>query len=406
MEKLTKEQTAVFCLLRRALWGEALPIPENVDWEAAGKFAKEQDVVSFLYDGAAAANAPVPGALLQKWRSGMLQGVVRNERLLRAQDELLGWLRAENIPVVVLKGSSVSRYYPQPDLRILGDIDILVAQPDVDRVKRILEQHGYRFCEHDHNFHLSFSRPDAYVELHYNVTKLPDSDGGRAAGEVIDTFLQDIEEGTLHDYVFPVLSQPNQALMLLLHMIRHMFSSGIGLRQLCDWAVYMAEADLARFEGETLPVLERCGLRNYAAAATAACIRYLGLSEKGMDWCSTVEEETGELFLSDILRSGNMGQSNREGMGGLLVDSERFGKKTNPVQALLKQLTQLAYKNFPVAEKCRLLLPVFWAYLPLRYYVRSLTGKRPKKSLMKIMKASVSQRDLLETVKAFVVEER
>ena len=404
MIHLSKEQKTLFCLLRQSLWKETPEIPEGVDWEAVGKLAKEQDVVSFLYDGAAAANAPVPAALLQKWKSKMLQGVVRNERLLRAQEELLGWLREEEIPAVVLKGSSVSQYYPQPDLRILGDIDILVRKPDVDRVRELLEQHGYRFTEHEHNFHLSFSHPNAYVEVHYNVTKLPDSDGGRATQEVIDTFLTDVRQGSINRYEFPVLSEPNQAIMLLLHMIRHMFASGIGLRQLTDWAVYMATADMARFEKDTLPVLERCGLRKYAQAATGACIRYLGLPEKGMDWCAGVDDDACELFLANVLRDGNMGQANREATGGLLVDSGRMGKKSNPVGALLTRLTELAYKNFPAVKKWKFLLPLFWVYLPLRYYFRTLTGKRPKNTVMKIIKASVTQRDLLETVKAFEIE--
>lgn len=404
MELLSKEHNTLFVLLRRALWGEVLPIPEDVDWEAVGKIAKEQDVVSFLYDGAVAAGAPVSGALLQQWRTRMLQGVVRNDRLLRAQNEIVECLAAAEIPAVVLKGSSVSQYYPQPDLRVLGDIDILVGKADIEPVKQMLEQHGYRFTEHDHNFHLSFSRADAYVELHYNVTKLPDSAGGRAAKAVIDTFLTDIGQGKVNGYGFPVLSEPNQAMMLLLHMIRHMFSSGIGLRQILDWAVYMAAADKMRFEKDTLPVLERCGLRQYAQAATAVCIRYLGLPVAGMDWCGDVADDACQLLLSNVLRDGNMGKANREGGGSLLVDTAHLGGRSSPVRDLFSQLTKLVYNHFPFVKKCKLLLPVFWVYIPLRYVFRMLIGKRPKKSLGKIVKSSVSQRELLDSVKVFEVE--
>ena len=391
--------------LRSSLWREAVTIPSETDLELTGKCAKEQGVLSFLYDGAVVAKSEVPAELLTKWKNATFQGVIRNERLLHAQDELLSWFEQAGIPCVVLKGSSVARYYPQPDLRVLGDIDILVSKPDVDKAKEILEQHGYAFHESDHEFHIGFTRPGSYVELHYNVTKLPDSAGGRATGKVIDTFLSDIKQGCVGNHEFPTLSETNQAIMLLLHMIRHMFSSGIGLRQVCDWAVYMASVDKKNFTSDILPILEQCGLRRYAEIATRSCIKVLALSDDNMNWCSSATEEECRMFIADVFREGNMGSANHERMASWLIDSSEMGNKSSSLKALIARLNKLAYLHFPVAKKCPILLPIFWIYLPLRYFWRAMLGKRPKRSLRNAVENAKSQRNLYETVKAFDIED-
>ena len=404
MNYLSIEQQTLLTLLRTSLWSDSVAIPSEVNWQLVGKFAKEQGVLSFLYDGAIAAKKDVPVELLQKWKTATIQGVIRNELLLQAQDEVLTGFEDAGILCAILKGSSVARYYPQPDLRVLGDIDILVKESDVERAREILGDIGYTFHESGHKFHLGFTRPGSYVELHYNVTKLPDSAGGRATGKVIDTFLFDINQGRVSNHKFPILSETNQAVMLLLHMIRHMFSSGIGLRQLCDWAVYTASSDKALFVKETLPVLERCGLRKYAEVATQSCIKYLGLSDEGMAWCMSATEEECGLFITDVFHEGNLGAANRERTASWFIDSTEMGNKGSSLKALIVRLNQLAYSHFPVAKKCPILLPLLWIYLLVRYFWRAMLGKRPKRSLTNAVKTAKKQRDLYETVKAFDIE--
>ena len=88
------------------------------------------------------------------------------------------------------------------------------------------------------------------------------------------------------------------------------------------------------------------------------------------------------------------------------MDVDHLGRRRSPVRDLFSRLTGLACKHFPIVKKYKFLLPVFWVYLPARYVFRMLTGKRPKKSLGKIVKSSMSQRELVESVKVFESENR
>lgn len=404
MNHLTSEQQALLMLLRKSLWGDTIAQPEEVSWDKVDITAKKHSVVSLVYDGAVAMKAAIPSEILQGWKTTLLRGVVRNEKLLIAQDMLLAGFAQANIPAVILKGSSVSRCYPQPGLRILGDIDILVGRENVNSAKAILESLGYKMCESDHDFHIGYSKPGAYVELHYEPTKLPDSAGGRVTREVTTHFLEDICQGVVDNHIFPMLSDPHQAIMLLLHMIRHMFGEGMGLRQLCDWAAYMSSIDVAVFTEQTIPLLSRCGLLEYAKVATEVCRHYLGLPEKYASWYAEVENGACRAFIADVFRSGNMGVAN-EAMGSLFTDSEAMGTKQSPIEALVIGINRLAYMHFPVTKKYKILLPLVWLYLPLRYFVRSLLGLRPRKSAVKVVRSAKQRRELYEMLEMFEIGE-
>ena len=73
-----------------------------------------------------------------------LASALQNERLLIAQNAVLEAFRQANIAVAVLKGSSAARYYPQPELRALGDIDLLINKSDIPAAREMLLHEEYK----------------------------------------------------------------------------------------------------------------------------------------------------------------------------------------------------------------------------------------------------------------------
>lgn len=405
MTNFTDEQTMLLILLRRALWQESREAPAGVDWETVDRMAWEQGVISLVYDGARQMNTEIPLELLGKWRQKMLHGVVHNERLMAAQAELLLRLEQAGIPAVILKGSSVARYYPQPALRVLGDTDVLVRKEDVEPAQAVLRELGYREYEADHGFHIGFRSEKAYVELHYGVTEFPESPGGEIAAQAAERFLEETGSAAIDGRRFPVLTEGNQGLSLLLHMARHMFERSIGLRQLCDWAVYVAGQNRQVLTGELLPLLESCGLLEYAKAATGVCVAYLGLDPWHLCWCGDVGEAMCRDFLQEIFRGGNMGQANQESMGSLFTERKHMGTGVSAWKALLLRLTDRVYGQFPWVKTWKILLPVFWIWLPVRYWIRSVRGLRPPKKANKVLYTALQTRSLYDRLKLFELGE-
>ena len=381
MRYFSVEQQTLLILLRQTLWQKSNNLPDRVDWRLLDTMAKQQGVLPLVYDAAVALKAELPDDVLEKWNKLTIASVIRNQRMLSAQKKVLMWFEEALIPAVVLKGSSVARYYPNPDLRVLGDIDILIPQTHVANVQKILLENGYALRESDHDFHLGFSKSGILLEIHYDVTHLPDCPGRECVLEETKRFLDHIDRASVLGYSFPVLDQPQQALMLLLHMVRHTIDGGIGLRQLSDWAMYMACTDVDRFVAHTAPIMKQCGLLRYAQVATAACVRYLGLSEKCASWCESVTDDDSRAFMEDVFAGGNMGDADSEKLGRALARGSVTTQGKTYIRMLIAGLSEAANNAFPATRKHKWLIPFFWIYLPIRYLLRSLFGMREKKSI-------------------------
>lgn len=400
--KLSDVETQVVTLLKKSIWDDGIVETQVIDWESFPRIAKEQGVASFVYDGARRTGISIPDEIGQQWKNHITASMFQNERLLSAQDAVIRSFEQAHIPVAVLKGSSIARYYSQPELRALGDIDILVKKTDICTARELLLQNGYKEEEYEHGFHIGFSKNGVTIELHKQVTTFPDTPGGQEAQKIADGFLDNLDVGSVCGYDFPVLSRSNQAMSLLLHMVRHMFEGGIGLRQLCDWMVFVAAEHLC-FADEICPVLSRCGMLEFAEVATKTCVEYLGLDPDCCLWCSEVDEQTCVLFIDAVFLGGNMGSANTDTMGSLFTDEKSMGDNTSSVKAFIRKMNRRTYKSFPFVERCKALLPLFWLFLPFRYFVRSAAGLRPKKSLRKMVGTAKKQRELFEELHLFEI---
>jgi hypothetical protein len=108
-----------------------------------------------LPPGAGAALAAFTGAAGAAWllgpEAGLDAGSIERSRLLnrfaRARREsCLAAILEAGIPLVALKGfASAYELYPDPDLRVMGDLDVLVAPADRDRLIALLADQGFAF---------------------------------------------------------------------------------------------------------------------------------------------------------------------------------------------------------------------------------------------------------------------
>lgn len=397
-------QKALLTLLAQALWGNDGTLAE-ADWEQVEKLAKDQGVLSMLYRGSLKYKDIIPAERIQIWRGAMYAAVLQNGHMNQAQSEILGWLSGKGIRAVILKGASVARYYNPSDMRYLGDIDLLIDHSDIELAAELLKAHGYRRNEHEHDFHVSFVRDDVTLELHYKATVVPPGKGGQAVEKIMDQFLDEATMVSMNDISFPALSEKHQALMLLMHKERHMLESGIGLRQLCDWAAFLSVQENSAVRDDFIHMFKGCGLLTFSETVTNACVRYLGLQGESAAWCRPSENSLVDALMEDVFRSGNMGQADQRGESELFVGREILNSKNQTaVRSLILNLNKLAYSHFPITRRCKWLLPVFWFYLPMRYFVRSLFRMRKKKSVFRMLKQSRKRYELHRRLHLYEVE--
>lgn len=131
-------------LLAYELFGQQLEIDAStVDWNRVLIESNRHVLTTFLYPGLRCLNG-VPETILSRARNAAMLSAAQLEESLRAQDGILNLMQSQKIPCAVLKGTSVACRYPHPELRVPGDIDILVFPSHLNMTCAALEGLGFK----------------------------------------------------------------------------------------------------------------------------------------------------------------------------------------------------------------------------------------------------------------------
>ncbi len=154
----------------------------------------------------------------------------------------------------------------------------------------------------------------------------------------------------------------HHGLIMLLHVAGHMINDGgIGLRHLCDWAVYVDKVDISEFKDK----LTNAGVWTFACQLTVVSEKYLGLRK--MEWSVTWETEFIDRVFEDIIHGGNFG---RKGTYRSLT------YKASNDSGFISAFITMTKKRFPNVKKHPVLLPGAVIWWGLLYLGKCLTGKR------------------------------
>ena len=155
------ENTQVRCLttmLTYALKGKKIPKPQleelmqGVDEQALFELARAHAVAPLIYD---VWNAyPKMQSEVKKELQSYTTGIVGHSyRLLFYTKYLVGLLEEAGLTVAVLKGVATAEFYPQPELRKAGDVDLLLfTEENCARAVECFIDHG--FTRHEAGTHL------------------------------------------------------------------------------------------------------------------------------------------------------------------------------------------------------------------------------------------------------------
>lgn len=399
---MIKVQKNLLKILSDVLWQKTSEYEySEQEWEDILSTAEDQGVLFFVLQGCISIRQHLSSVSWSKWRSKMISTMINNESLITAQSRIIDLMQNTGIPCVVLKGTSLSACYYNPAARALGDIDLLIPEQFIEHASSILVSQGF-YAQKDafaHPYHINFYKNNIAIELHYAVSTFPDSIAGKEAKQYLESWQEQIQQKHIGNHIFPCLSDSQQALSLLIHMERHMTTGCIGLRQLCDWTVFLTSITPDYFTDQILPELKLCGLSKFAAILTRTAICYLGLnSVYGITFLS-VRERNVQAMIEEILRTGSIhNKNNTKDISSFFVDES--GTKSS-LWVFINKMNLLAQRKFPFTKNLPFLLPFFWFYIPLRYWFRSLLGKRRRKSLLRTITITKQRKQLYSTLNLF-----
>ncbi|MFQ5615918.1 MAG: nucleotidyltransferase family protein, partial [Anaerolineales bacterium] len=157
----------------------AWPVFTDDDWDLMKTMAAQERVGPLLYWHFTKGSWPIgfPDDLAESLMRSYHGTVVRNTFLLGELTRVLDVLAKADIPVIVLKGAALAQtLYPDPALRPMNDLDLLVREKSIAPILRILRGLNYSkvteissIFEHFVRSHQAI-RNDAYlIELHWSL---------------------------------------------------------------------------------------------------------------------------------------------------------------------------------------------------------------------------------------------
>lgn len=386
---------ALLTLLGRALFSaDTGDLPENTDWTALYREARAQAVHLLVYDCLRQSErAAMPPKLGAQWKKSALMTLWNNEQVKSEQTLVLDALQKADIPCVLLKGSSSAMCYPKPELRCAGDVDLLVSKDTLDRAEQLLEGMGYVPPTTPHHCHISMQRGSFVTELHFEPNGIPDG----PIGESIRAFFRDAEQASVFENGMPILPLCKRAVVMLLHKLQHITGSGLGLRQMCDWAVFVKSDLTPELWAELHPILCRFGLLRFAEIVTRTCVLYFSLPADCAPWCMNAERGACEDLMEDLFRCGNFGKKQNRYGQRLFTDVN----SSNRLLSFWRVGLSACRQHWPACEKHPILLPIAPFVLLARYAKQRSSGQRPKLQLLKVYQYAGPRQKLYQELAPF-----
>ena len=309
-------------------------------------------------------------------RRNINNNLARELRLARGHAELSALLASAGIPHVLIKGYASALWYPEPELRQMGDVDFYVAPEDAARAEALLMTTGYEPEKMSHDVHHVFKKNGCRYELHFDIPGAPDG----AAGERCRAVFRDLfAESEIRRTAFGDMRVPSpyhHGLILLLHTAHHLTGSGIGLRHLCDWAVFITNAPQdAAFQTRFTQTLRELGLYRFARSLTDLCVLALGCPAPTPTYVP--DRDTADALLADILEGGNFGQKDVSRTRQAYLITSGTGTDS-VVRRMFTLLGGMVRQKWPAANACPLLIPAGIVWFAFVYLLRAAAGKRPK----------------------------
>lgn len=167
--------------------------------------------------------------------------------------------------------------------------------------------------------HIDYTVRDIIWELHHSILYFQSSKRNNQFMQLIDKALeQPPVYVTINEVKVRVLPPIVNIVMLLSHILDHFLCQGIGLRQLCDYALMLNKEieniDIIQFK----QILKELSLTRAYRVFGQVCVDYLGLSSKKLMIETTNQDKRmAHNVMKDCIRGGNFGKEDHKGRNSL-----------------------------------------------------------------------------------------
>jgi hypothetical protein len=366
----------------------------NIDWTVVANEADRHKVTSLLYHSIVQnAEIHIPDDIKEELRIKFLFEITEQESNYLAFGEILRKLAESNVTVVILKGLFLRDLYHEPLLRSMNDYDVLIKSEDFKKVTAIMKETGYEKVNREDK-HTEYSHPYfMMIEFHKSLVSAD-------LFENSYMFEEKVWKGVIPFKVcgadVMTLELTDHAIHLVLHMASHIKSAGFGLRQLCDWVIfietYSREIDWDIFNR----YISSMGVAVFTQVLFVACHKLFDLKiPQELSYENKSIQEAADKLIVDVFDSGVFGNDDKNRKTANRILYYTGGSEAKTLMQRMRILLVLLFpkaenldNRFRYAKKYRILLPIAWMHRFLHTIIRrdiKFSDKtavfRPKKAI-------------------------
>ena len=308
---LHDDTTTLFLALIRCGIGKAdrLPFtPSKEQWDELFNIAGRQTLQGIAYAGIERLpqeQRPYKELLL-RWYHLTLNIRKRNRELTRTAIMVSEKFRKEGFGNCILKGQGIALYYPDPELRVPGDIDIWLGggyKKVIKYIKSIIPDCKPKYHHVDFNV-----MKETDIEVHYRPSWMYSPFSNKSMQKYFKK-RSDKEFTNTANTSYGILHAPTlsfNTVYIPIHIYRHLFNEGIGMRQILDYYYVLMQENSAKEKAECVEILKKTGVLRFTQALMYVMQEMFALDRQHM----IVEPDSrhGKFLMREIMLSGNFGK--------------------------------------------------------------------------------------------------
>lgn len=377
----------------------------TAQWEQLFELSRTQRVLPMIYNAVFSCPSArrADKAVFAAVRKQVFQQVLIQVQKDQEFEQLYRFLEQEGLRPAIVKGMVCRTLYPNPEYRGSGDEDLLIGPLDFDRCHRAMLDFGMTTTASEENltadYEIPYRKPGTalYVELHRYLFP-PESE---AYGNLNSYFLPDKTKTipfSVNDFQVTTLNETSHLLYLICHAYKHFIHSGVGIRQLCDIALF-ARAYSHRIRWDY--VYQKC-LAFHGTVFVAALFR---IAKEHLD-ISIASDDLPQLWkacdidandlLQDMLSGGVYGQADESRLHSsniTLTAVANAGEKASLLQGMKESLfpsREQMVRKYPYLKEKPALLPLAWAQRICTFGANYAKSGRNVSQVVSIGKARVA----------------
>ena len=346
-------QRGIITLMKSAVTEQALPLPEGFDLGAAYRVFKPHHMSTLMYDGAVRCGISRSDPMMQKLFGQYCQVLMISERQMQDVHRVCAAFDAAGIDYMPLKGSVMKARYPKPELRIMGDADILIRVEQSERIAAVMESLGF-VPQSGARYEMVWESDRLHLELHKKIVAEDNND--------FYGYLGDGWRMASHcDGKRWSMRAEDEFIYLFIHFARHFRDGGIGCRHVLDLWVFLRsfpQLDMDYIRGE----MEKLGQHMFYDNM----LRLLSVWFEGAP-----EDEITAMLTEYIFAGGSYGDATSKALSFALAHESVKDGAAPMKGARLRFFLRILFlgvdelkDKYTVLQKAPWLLPVVWVYRP------------------------------------------